>query len=129
MPGIRSSWLPAVVALAASASEPRAAEQALARSVARQQESIRAMEQAIAQQLAAVRRQRESALGPAASLEPDRVAPQGCGPLAKPDISPLVQQAARRERLEEALLWAVIERESGFDPCAVSSRGALGLMQ
>lgn len=42
---------------------------------------------------------------------------------------PLVEQAAREHRLDQALLHAVITVESGYDPGAVSRRGAVGLMQ
>lgn len=42
---------------------------------------------------------------------------------------PLVEQAAREHQIDRALLSAVITVESGFDPNAVSSKGAVGLMQ
>ena len=41
----------------------------------------------------------------------------------------LAAEAARREGLDERLLISVMETESGFRPCAVSPKGALGLMQ
>jgi hypothetical protein len=41
----------------------------------------------------------------------------------------LIQEAAERYRLDGLLLAAVVEAESGFDPQAVSPRGAQGLMQ
>ncbi|WP_287496864.1 lytic transglycosylase domain-containing protein [Pandoraea sp. CB10b_02] len=41
----------------------------------------------------------------------------------------LVRHAARAASLEAALLHAIIETESGYDPLAVSPRGAIGLMQ
>ena len=43
--------------------------------------------------------------------------------------SPIVSAAARTHGLPEALLQAVIETESGFNPQAVSPKGAMGLMQ
>lgn len=43
--------------------------------------------------------------------------------------TPLVRKTAREVRIDEALLRAVIAVESGFDARAVSSRGAVGLMQ
>ncbi len=52
-----------------------------------------------------------------------------CPPVERQEIAPIVQEAARRAALDEAVVWAVIEKESGFDPCAVSPKGALGLMQ
>ena len=40
-----------------------------------------------------------------------------------------IEQVAEREGLTPDLLRAVIDRESAFDPCAVSVNGAQGLMQ
>jgi soluble lytic murein transglycosylase-like protein len=40
-----------------------------------------------------------------------------------------IREAARKHRVDEALIRSVIEVESGFDPKAVSPAGALGLMQ
>jgi soluble lytic murein transglycosylase-like protein len=42
---------------------------------------------------------------------------------------PVIEQAARSYQLETALLHAVISAESGYDPNAVSRKGAMGLMQ
>jgi soluble lytic murein transglycosylase-like protein len=44
-------------------------------------------------------------------------------------IEELIQEAAGRYGLSAALIRAVIQTESAFDPAAVSSAGALGLMQ
>jgi soluble lytic murein transglycosylase-like protein len=44
-------------------------------------------------------------------------------------LAPVVSAAARTHGLPEALLAAVIETESGFNPQAVSPKGAMGLMQ
>ena len=41
----------------------------------------------------------------------------------------IVRTAARRFGLPEELIMAVIRQESGFDSTAVSSKGAMGLMQ
>jgi len=41
----------------------------------------------------------------------------------------MVAQAAREYQLDEALLHAVISTESGYEPRAVSPKGAIGLMQ
>ena len=40
-----------------------------------------------------------------------------------------VRQAAETYSLPEALIWAVMRTESGFDPTVVSHKGAEGLMQ
>ena len=42
---------------------------------------------------------------------------------------PLVAQAARTYQIDEALLHALISTESGYEPRAVSPKGAIGLMQ
>jgi len=42
---------------------------------------------------------------------------------------PIVAQAAQTYHLDEALLHAVISTESGYEPRAVSPKGAIGLMQ
>jgi soluble lytic murein transglycosylase-like protein len=52
-----------------------------------------------------------------------------CDPLPPAQIAPLIKDAAAREQLKEDLVRSVIERESAFRPCAVSSAGAQGLMQ
>jgi len=41
----------------------------------------------------------------------------------------VLSTVARRQNLDKALLQAVIAQESAFDPQAVSSKGAVGLMQ
>ena len=57
----------------------------------------------------------------------DRTA--GCVLVAPEDLDAVIEDAARKEGFTPDLLRAVISRESGFDPCAVSDKGALGLMQ
>lgn len=44
-------------------------------------------------------------------------------------VRPLVEQAARFHALDPELVDAVIRVESGYDPAAVSPKGAAGLMQ
>jgi soluble lytic murein transglycosylase-like protein len=69
----------------------------------------------------------------AASWTGDGRLPAGAGwffgePRARPYAS-LIQRAAAAQGLDPALVAAVIEVESGFNPLAVSPRGAGGLMQ
>lgn len=52
-----------------------------------------------------------------------------CPTLGEETVSGLISSAARKQSLDPALLKAVMKRESGFKPCAVSVKGALGLMQ
>ncbi|VVE57620.1 lytic transglycosylase domain-containing protein [Pandoraea commovens] len=64
----------------------------------------------------------------------DRRAPANPGAaatavLAKLPFDALVRRAARATSVDAALLHAIIDTESGYDPQAVSGRGAIGLMQ
>jgi len=52
-----------------------------------------------------------------------------CDPVPEESVAPILMGAAQRESLDPKLLTAVIEQESGFRPCAISDKGAQGLMQ
>jgi soluble lytic murein transglycosylase-like protein len=49
--------------------------------------------------------------------------------LADGEVDSLVRNAATEQRLDPLLLRAVIRQESSFQPCALSPKGAMGLMQ
>jgi soluble lytic murein transglycosylase-like protein len=50
-------------------------------------------------------------------------------PVGGASYVPMIEQAAARYGVDPALLYGLIEQESGFDPSARSSAGALGLTQ
>lgn len=50
-------------------------------------------------------------------------------PAVPPPIPEPIRRAALAEGVDPALVAAIVEVESGFDPAARSARGALGLMQ
>jgi soluble lytic murein transglycosylase-like protein len=52
-----------------------------------------------------------------------------CDPLSQSEIGRLVTENAQREGLRPDVLREVMRRESAFRPCAVSKKGAQGLMQ
>lgn len=52
-----------------------------------------------------------------------------CAPLPASDVAALVAAASKSTVLQPELLRAVMKQESGFKPCAVSVKGAQGLMQ
>ena len=70
---------------------------------------------------------------PAGNLvEPRRTFPESPAPAVPPGRSHfehIIAKHAVRHRLSPHLVTAVIQAESGFDPRAVSSKGACGLMQ
>ena len=61
---------------------------------------------------------------------PETEAPAAdCDPIADPELSPLIDRAAKQHQLQPKLIRGVIEQESAFHACAISSKGAKGLMQ
>jgi soluble lytic murein transglycosylase-like protein len=52
-----------------------------------------------------------------------------CDPVAQPELSKMIDNVAREHSVDPALVREVARQESGFRPCAVSSKGAQGLMQ
>ena len=82
------------------------------------EECMRKQRQALEKQRAAIRLQMQSAIVQAE-----------CDPIPEAKIGPMIQETATREGLKDDLLRAVAERESGFRACAVSRKGAKGLMQ
>lgn len=69
-----------------------------------------------------------STLAAAAPAEQPRQ-PEAPPPPAKPDAHALVKDAAARTGLPPAFVESVAKTESGFDPAAVSPKGAVGVMQ
>ena len=52
-----------------------------------------------------------------------------CDPLPNDKLDPVIEQNAQRESVRADLIRAVISEESGRRPCAISPKGAQGLMQ
>jgi soluble lytic murein transglycosylase-like protein len=57
------------------------------------------------------------------------VAATSCDALGNDDVSRLVKDVSGKYKLDPALLRAVMRQESGLRPCAMSTAGAMGLMQ
>jgi hypothetical protein len=52
-----------------------------------------------------------------------------CEPIPPDHIDPVIEEISKREGLTPDLLRVIIQKESAFRPCAVSRKGARGLMQ
>jgi len=86
--------------------------------------AIQSQMHSVARQREAVERQRGAAVPMA------QTAPAGdCDTLDEAEASAMVESAAKAQKVPAKLVRAVIEQESGFKPCAVSKKGAKGLMQ
>jgi soluble lytic murein transglycosylase-like protein len=110
------------------------------RSIDRQRQALKGMAESIAiqqrsttgQRLSISRRPLYSAsrdffASPAAALTPPLAI--ACDPLPPGQIDELVSDAAQSTSVAPELIRSVMRQESGFRPCAVSAKGALGLMQ
>jgi soluble lytic murein transglycosylase-like protein len=135
------AWLGLWLSRAAGQSPQEAARKAMDASVARQRQAVAAMQVSIERQRAATTA--IAAPSPARGAGGAAPATAGapfftlswpalgmeCDPLPEIELTPLIQQAAQREGLDANLLRAVAQQESGFRSCAVSQKGAIGLMQ
>jgi hypothetical protein len=112
---------------------PVSVRQRMEASVSRQTAAAQAMESSIERQKAALQRRTG---GPAEAFfdmqGPSGVAggpPPVCDPLPAPQIESLIETASLRQGVDADLIRDVMKEESAFKPCAVSPKGAMGLMQ
>lgn len=95
-----------------------------------------AMGESLAKQRAAMALQREAArqqtellaLEPLIHHDMEPAEPE-CDPIEDAAVNPIIESAAKANELQPDLLRAVMRQESQFYPCAVSEKGAQGLMQ
>ena len=94
------------------------------------------MGESLAKQRAAAALQRETArkqaellpLEPLIHHDMEPAEPE-CDPIEDAAVNPAIESAAKATQLQPDLLRAVMRQESQFYPCAVSEKGASGLMQ
>jgi soluble lytic murein transglycosylase-like protein len=113
---------------------------ATAQPASKQTASLEAMQASVEKQKTAVKAQ----AGPAAVAATDTffTAPwtsaatipvptvvPSCTAMADAELKPLIEESAKAQELKPEIIRAVIRRESAFYPCAVSEKGAMGLMQ
>ncbi len=98
-----------------------------------------AMESSLAQQRASVQQQARAAgaamipwtppTASAARLMPSIMFQPFCDPVPQPELSKMIESAAEKNGVAGPVIREVARQESGFFPCAVSPKGAEGLMQ
>lgn len=90
-----------------------------------------AMEGSLAQQRESVRKQ---ALAAGVSMVPwtpqmPGMASADCDPIPQPELSKMIDDVSGKHGVSADLVKEVARQESGFKPCAISAKGAQGLMQ
>ena len=93
-----------------------------------------AMAASIAKQRASIRQQVQAAAATGMTFSwhlPEAVSRTEfpCSPIATPELEKMIGEAATEHKLDPSLVREVAREESGFYPCAVSPKGAVGLMQ
>jgi soluble lytic murein transglycosylase-like protein len=98
-----------------------------------------AMAPSIARQRAAIQKQAASVVPPVSHstsaafftipFPPPEMGAADCDPLPADQLDPLIDAAAQKTGVDPQLVRTVIDKESAGRPCALSAKGAEGLMQ
>ena len=124
--------------LAQEAPQPADTKQPVEKPVAVQQQSVAAMQPSLTAQRASIASQVGDhssgsffLLGPPSQsgLVPVPAPESDCEPVPASQLDSLIEGAAKRQDLQPELLRSMVNQESGARPCAVSPKGAMGLMQ
>lgn len=115
------------LSLAASAPTKDAATTAFETSIQKQRDSLQKQRASLSQQPGIKRDALPSTSNYITPIPP--LVEADCEPLPSDEVEELIAAAARKQSLQPALIRAVMRQESGFRPCAVSIKGAQGLMQ
>jgi soluble lytic murein transglycosylase-like protein len=125
----------------AQAQQQEQAEAAMAASLAAQQAAVNAFRgkgepDSVRQQRESVIRQTGAVGAPLAWASPAPLAvpnvqmmDDSCQAMEQGQIDKLIQASAKKQGIAPELLKSVMRQESAFKPCAVSTAGAMGLMQ
>lgn len=124
---MRSLLLAAALAAAAIAT---AQPQASPPSSTAQLESIQKQWAAIQIQRSSAERHRTLTVPETAAPSPPPLASRlSCDPVPSPSLDAMIRRSSARHGIEPSLIEAVVRQESGGFPCALSPKGAMGLMQ
>jgi soluble lytic murein transglycosylase-like protein len=130
-------WLAGGLIAACANAQNNAAEirQRTERAIERQQRAVASMTGSLASQRMSVERQWHGShtvdwppMQPAMEFT-NAVPVPSCVSLPSSEIDALVNKASERTAVAPELIRSVMWQESAFRPCAVSTRGAMGLMQ
>lgn len=110
-----------------------AAQQTAAQIRTQMEESLRKQNESVARQVQSAHASQPRAATPLV-LAPRPLRPvlntlRACDPISPGSFDPQIRAEADRQGVAPELLRAVISAESAFVPCAVSDKGAMGLMQ
>jgi len=107
--------------------------QAKQNSAPTQEQRVRAaMESSLARQRASVQVQAKAAGAPTMPWFDNSSTPAAaplCDPMPKSEIDKLIEEVASAQKIDPSIVREVAREESGFRPCAVSPKGAAGMMQ
>jgi len=119
-------WLAIFLIQDAPAQQPQRVRAAMAASIEKQRASVE-------QQLKFIKAPVRPVLVPpsftVSSFTVPPPAAYACDPVAPPELSKMIDNVAREQSVDPALVREVARQESGFHACAVSPKGAQGLMQ
>ena len=90
--------------------------------------SIEKQRASIQQQIQSIKSPVPPVMSPPGFNVPPPVVP-GCDPMSPPELSKMIDNVSREHGIDADLVREVARQESGFRPCAVSPKGAEGLMQ
>lgn len=113
-------WLAIFLMQDAGGQQPERVRAAMAESIAKQRASVE-------QQMKFIKSPVPLSIAPALAVPPPVV--PGCDPVSPPELSRMIDGVAREHSIDPAVVREVARQESGFRPCAVSPKGAEGLMQ
>lgn len=116
-------WLAIFLAQDVHTQQVQRVRSAMAASIEKQRASVE-------QQLKSIKYPAAPSIPPALAVSSFTTAPAfACEPVAQPELSKMIDNVAREHSVDPALVREVARQESAFRPCAVSPKGAEGLMQ
>jgi soluble lytic murein transglycosylase-like protein len=115
-------WLAIFLAQDVHAQQSERVRTAMAASIEKQRASVE-------QQLKFIKAPLTPVLATPPSLNVPPPVAFACDPVAPPELSKMIDNVAREHSVDPDLVREVARQESGFHACAVSPKGAQGLMQ